>query len=156
VRFPKRLLAVLLVGFSLTFTGCDWFNTNKTRPAPVRPRMRAPQQSPAPNQTPRITGITEKQLRDRIDRVEREVRNGRWAAANRETNALGTDMTRFRPTRSRAKSIREIASFNTIYVKLQADVKTRNRPAVMRDLSNLRNALKRETAGPKPTGPARR
>ncbi len=144
--FSKRLLAVLLVVLSLTFTGCDWFNTNKTRPAPVRPRMKAPLRSPAPTQKAlRATSITEKELRARIDTIEKEIKRSNWAVANRETNLLGTDMGRFRPTKSPGKSLREIASFDTIYVKLQADVKSKNKMASLKDVTRLRDALKKET-----------
>jgi hypothetical protein len=53
-------------------------------------------------------------------------------------------MTRFRPTKSGGKSLREIASFDAIYTKMQADCKTRNKAATMKDLSRLRDALKNQ------------
>jgi hypothetical protein len=98
--------------------------------------------SPAPTKrTKGLTSITEKQLVDRITRINQAASKGNWAIANRETNTLGLEMRRFRPTTSKGKSLREMASFDVIYTKLQADVKTKNKNAVIQDTRRLKTAL---------------
>jgi hypothetical protein len=145
VRFNKYLMIIGATILILTVSGCDWFNGgNQSRPAPVRPRMENPMRSPAPTKrVPGISSVTEKSLLQRIGRTETEVRRGNWPGANREVDRLGLEMARFRPTKSRGKSLREIASFDTIYTRLQGDCKIRNRSSALRNLDRLRDTLRR-------------
>lgn len=142
----KKLLGVLMLVFSIAVTGCNWFTDNQNRPAPVRPRNPTPtrniRQAPT-KKTPGASALTEKQLLDRIDRIEAAARKGDWSVCNRETNLLGVDMTRYRPSTTDGKSLRNISTFDAAYAKLQADAKSKNRPAVIRNCDKLRDDLKR-------------
>lgn len=102
--------------------------TNRTRPAPSK-RIKG------------LSGISERSLLDRITRIEQAALRGNWGIANRNTNTLGLEMARFRPTRPGGKTLREIGSFDAIYAKLQADVRMKNRTAVFRDTRRLKAAL---------------
>jgi hypothetical protein len=149
VRAPKIILGIWLLIFSLAINGCTLFpSTNKTRPAPTRPKMtspakKAPNVRPAP--TKRIPGAstaTEKDILGRLTKVEDSLKKNDWTAANRETNTLGADMGRFRPTASKGKSLRETANFSVMYSKLQVDIKAKNKTAAMKDIISIRDAMK--------------
>ena len=152
--YKKMLLGLVMLVLSVNLIGCNWFNDNQqTRPAPVRPRTPTP--SPSINQaptkkTPGVSGLTEKQLLERIDRVEAAAKKEDWSTCNQETNLLGVDMTRYRPSTSNGKSLRNIATFDAAYTKLQADAKSKNRPAVIRNCDKLRDDLKRIKNSPEP------
>lgn len=149
----KLLLSVVMLVLSISIIGCNWFNDNQTRPAPVRPRVPTPtrQMNPAPTKrTPGASALSEKQLMDRISRIETAAKKEDWSVCNRETNLLGVDMTRYRPTTTNGKSLRNIATFDTAYTKLQADAKSKNRPGVIRDCDKLRDDLRRIKNNPKP------
>lgn len=107
---------------------------------------------PAPVRTPALSGVTEQHLVNRLVTINNAVTKNDWAVANREVNTLGTDMARYRPTRSKAKTLRDMASFDTIYVKLQADVKAKNKTAVMQDIKNMQKALRDLKKSPTNTG----
>jgi hypothetical protein len=151
MNFKKIFLSVALLIFSANLTGCNWLNDNQTRPAPVRPREPTPtrniRQAPT-KRTPGAAALTEKQLLDRISRIEEAAKKGDWSVCNRETNLLGVDMTRYRPSSSNGKSLRNIATFDAAYAKLQADAKSKNRPAVIRNCDKLRDDLKRIKTNP--------
>jgi hypothetical protein len=85
--------------------------------------------------------MTEKEITDRLTKIDASLKKDDWAAVNKETNSLGGDMLRFRPTGAKGKSLRETANFDTLYAKLQADVKTKNKTAVMNDVKNLQNSM---------------
>lgn len=164
------LLVISLLVFSLVIGGCSLFPTDKTRPAPVRPRkttsptigkitptpistpvrklsgvnqkMRPAPMRPMPSkQLKGITVVTEKNLHDRVTRIERAAARKDWLMAKRETNTLGLEMTRFRPITAKGKSLREIASFDAIYARLQTDCRLQNQTAVRQDTERLRMAL---------------
>jgi len=150
VRTPKTILGISLLIISLAINGCTLFpSTNKTRPAPTRPKMTSPTKRtpsdkvrPAPTKrTPAISSMTEKEITDRLTKIDASLKKDDWAAVNKETNSLGGDMLRFRPTGAKGKSLRETANFDTLYAKLQADVKTKNKTAVMNDVKNLQNSM---------------
>lgn len=157
MHIPKKMiLAIWLVLFSLIINGCTWFPNNRTRPAPVRPnspsptnRITTPLITPSPDRantapTKRIPGmssITEKTLLSRISKIDKAAKEGNWTLANRETNTLGIEMARFSPPSAKGKALRDLANFNALYVKLQADVKTRNKTAVTQDTKKLRVAM---------------
>ncbi len=151
MNFKKVLLSVVMLVLSISITGCNWFTDNQTRPAPVRPRVTpTPKVSPVPTKkTPGASALTERQLMDRIDRIEAAAKKGDWSVCNRETNLLGVDMTRYRPSSSNGKSLRNIATFDGAYAKLQADAKSKNRPGVIRNCDKLRDDLKRIKNNPK-------
>ncbi len=146
MNFKKMLLGVWLLVLIVAITGCNWFTGNQTRPAPVRPRVTSPtpKTSPVPTKNiPGTTAITEKHLYNRLNRIESAAKKRNWPICNRETNLLGTDMTRYRPSSHRGKSLKNIAAFDATYAKLQANVKSRNHPAVVRDVNKLRDDLRR-------------
>lgn len=154
-------LIISILVLSVAAGGCNLFPNNNTRPAPVRPRNILNQRTvrmtpspapvtPNPNNRMRtapskrlrgLSSISEKNLLDRITRIEQAVLRGNWPIANKNTNTLGLEMTRFRPARSGGKTLREIGNFDAIYAKLQADVRLRNRTAVLRDTRRLKAAL---------------
>ncbi|HEX7713724.1 MAG TPA: hypothetical protein VF531_06850 [Bacillota bacterium] len=169
MRTPKSILGIGIMVISLVIGGCSLFPSNQTRPAPVRPRAtvsprsspaplgpiatRGPKTTikgkkpttkvrPAPVRTPGLSSVTDQHLVNRLVTINNAVTKNNWTVANREVNTLGTDMARFRPTRSKAKTLRDMASFDTIYVKLQADVKAKNKTAAMQDVKNMQNALR--------------
>jgi hypothetical protein len=151
MRTPKWFLGICLLIISLAFNGCTLFpSTNKTRPAPTRPKLTSPAKKaptgkvrPAPTKrTPLASGLTEKDITNRLNKIESSLKKGDWTAVNSETNTLGGDMMRFRPTGTTGKSLRETANFNVMYTKLQADVKTKNNTAVLGDIRSIRNAMK--------------
>jgi hypothetical protein len=154
------LISVLV--FGLIIGGCSLFPSNKTRPAPVRPRnisnLRTIRMTPKPTSkipgvnrrilpapSKRIRGlssISQRSLLDRITRIQQAATRGNWSLANRETNTLGLEMSRFRPSStSKGRSLREMANFDAMYVKIQADCRLRNRMAVIRDAQRLKAAL---------------
>jgi len=142
----KIILGVAMIVSINVFTGCNWLNDNQPRPAPVRPRTPTPTRNitPAPTKrTPGASGLTEKQLLDRIKRIETAAKKENWSICNRETNLLGVDMTRYRPSSTNGKSLRNIATFDTAYAKLQADAKSKNRPGIIKDCDKLRDDLRR-------------
>ncbi len=162
MRISKVILLVIgVLVFSLVIGGCNLFPNNKTRPAPVRPRNisnvkpvritpKPISRTPGINQRTRtapskriqgLSGISERSLLDRVTRIEQAASRGNWSLANRETNTLGLEMSRFRPTHSKGKALREIANFDAIYAKLQADTRLKNRDAVIRDTRSLKAAL---------------
>lgn len=144
MKLKRILLGAWLLVSIIAISGCNWFTGNQTRPAPVRPRVTIPKTSPTPTKKiPGATALTEKQLQDRLSRIETAAKKDDWSVCNRETNLLGTDMTRYRPSSSNGKSLKNIATFDTTYAKLQADAKTKNRPAVVKDVNKLRDDLKR-------------
>ncbi|MGE5604955.1 MAG: hypothetical protein ACM3YE_04600 [Bacteroidota bacterium] len=152
MNLKKILLGVLMLVLSIAVIGCNWFTDNQTRPAPVRPRNPTPTRNinPAPTKrTPGASALTEKQLLDRINRIEAAAKKGDWSVCNRETNLLGVDMTRYRPSTTNGKSLRNIGTFDAAYAKLQADAKSKNRPAVIRNCDKLRDDLKRIKNNPK-------
>lgn len=146
MNHKKTVSVICFLILSLTISGCNWFGDNQTRPAPVRPRIATPIPNTEKAPTKKIPGttkLTEKQLLERIEKVETAAKKGDWSVCNRETNLLGTDMTRYSPSTTDGKSLMNIATFDSTYAKLQADVKSKNRPAVIRDLQKLRDDLKR-------------
>ncbi len=161
MRAPKIIIGVWLVIFSLAVSGCNLLpnNNNNTRPAPTRPKVTTPKKSPMKTPTPKVrpaptkrtpglAAITEKHILDRLTKIESSIKTGTWSTANKETNRLGMDMTKFRPTGSKGKSLRETANFNVMYAKLQADVKTKNKTASLKDVRSIRDAMKNvKTAG---------
>jgi hypothetical protein len=157
VRTPKYLIGIWLVIFGLTISGCTLF-PKSTRPAPIRPRMKAPTQTlrPTPRgmmtpnpkvrtaptkRTPGLSSVSKQSLLNEITRIEAAVKKGDWSMATRDTNTLGADMTRFRPNAPAGKTLREMGSFDATYLKLQANVRTKNKTATMSDLSRLRTDL---------------
>lgn len=151
MRVLKIFLGIWLLIFSLAFNGCTLFpSSNKTRPAPTRPKVTSPakkapsnQVRPAPTKrTPAVSSMTEKDITNRLTKIEDSLKKGDWSAVNGETNSLGGDMMRFRPTGTKGKSLRETANFNVMYTKLQADVKTKNKTAAMGDVRSIKNAMK--------------
>lgn len=155
-------LIISVLVFGLVIGGCNLFPSNKTRPAPVRPRnisnLRTIRMTPrptsgipgvnkrflpAPKRIRGLSGISQRRLLDRITRIEQAATRGVWPLANRETNTLGLEMSRFRPTTttSKGRSLREMANFDAMYVKLQADCRLKNRMAVIRDTRRLKAAL---------------
>jgi hypothetical protein len=90
-----------------------------------------------------FSSVSERTLLDRIARIEQAATRGAWTLADRETNTLGLEMARFRPTTAHGKgrSLREMANFDAMYAKLQADCRLRNRNAVIRDTQRLKAAL---------------
>lgn len=155
------LLVISVLVFSLISGGCSLFPSDKTRPAPVRPRnisnLKSIRFTPKPaNKMPGVnkrtrqaptkrlrgfSGISERSLLDRITRIEQAAARRSWSLANRETNTLGLEMARFRPPASKGRSLREIARFDAIYARLQADCRLRNQAAVIRDARKLRAEL---------------
>lgn len=146
MNIKRILLGLTMIILSNVFTGCNWLNDNQPRPAPVRPRTPTPTRniSPSPTKkTPGASALTEKQLLDRIQRIEAAAKDEDWSTCNREANLLGVDMTRYRPSSSNGRSLRNIATFDTAYAKLQADAKSKNRPGIIRDCDKLRDDLRR-------------
>jgi hypothetical protein len=160
MRASKIFLAIWLLIFSVMINGCTLFpSSNKSRPAPTRPRMTSPTKRaptnkavrPAPTKrTPAVSSMTEKDITNRLTKIDDSLKKGDWAKANSETNTLGGDMMRFRPTGTKGKSLRETANFNVMYTKLQADVKTKNKTAVSNDIRSIKDAMKniKPTASP--------
>jgi hypothetical protein len=151
MNFKKILLGVAMIVFINAFAGCNWLNDNQPNPAPVRPRTPTPTRNMTPTptkKTPGASALTEKQLLDRIKRIETAAKKEDWSACNRETNLLGVDMTRYRPSSTNGKSLRNIATFDTAYAKLQADAKSKNRPGIIRDCDKLREDLRRIKTNP--------
>ena len=142
MRKLTYLLGGCILILGLMVAGCN--PTNKTRPAPVRPKVTAPTKKvrPAPTKrTPGLGTVTSKHISDRIAKIETAVKNGKWSEANSETNTLGMDMTKFTPSGVKGKSLRETTGFDSIYVKLQADVKVKNKKAALDDLKRLSEKL---------------
>ncbi len=134
----KIFLATWLLIFSIMINGCTLFpNSNKSRPAPTRPKMTSPTK-----RTPAVSGMTEKDITNRLTRIENSLNKGDWSKVNSETNSLGGDMMRFQPTGSKGKSLRNTANFDVMYTKLQADVKTKNKTAVSKDVRSIKDAMK--------------
>lgn len=144
MRYFKIGIMVLLITFTLALTGCNLFPEQKTRPAPVRPTPSpAPSTKNAPTKNiPGAKSLSEKSLLNRINAVESAVKENNWTKANSEGNTLGLDMTRYRPDAPNGKSLRDMSRFDVIYTKLQADLKTKNKSGCLKDLTNLRNAMK--------------
>jgi hypothetical protein len=154
MNFKMILLSIGMIVFCGFFAGCNWLTDNQTRPAPVRPRDPTPTRirntNPAPTKkTPGVSALTEKQLLDRINRIETAAKKEDWSTCNRETNLLGMDMTRYRPSSTDGKSLRNIATFDTAYTKLQADAKSKNRPGIIKGCDKLRDDLRRIKNNPK-------
>jgi hypothetical protein len=144
MRHLKIGTTILLLTFSLTFAGCNLFPQRNTRPAPIRPNPTvSPSATNAPTKNiPGTTSLTEKDLTKRINTVETAVKEGNWTKANKDGDKLGLDMTRYRPNAPNGKSLRDMSRFDVIYTKLQGDLKTKNKTGCMKDLTNLRNAMK--------------
>ncbi|MGE5581788.1 MAG: hypothetical protein ACM3X9_04535 [Bacillota bacterium] len=150
MQLSKLVLGVWLLIFSLAVNGCTLFpSSNKTRPAPTRPKTtspvkyKTPKVRPAPTKrTPGVSALTEKDINDRLSRIDAAVKRGDWSGANRETNALGIDMARYRPTGAKGRTLRDTANFNVMYTRLQADVKTKNKTACEKDVRNLQDTMK--------------
>lgn len=143
MRKLKYILGGCILLLGLAMAGCNPVNNN-TRPAPVRPKVTNPTKNvrPAPTKrTPGLQAVTAKHIADRIVKIETAVKNNKWAEANSETNTLGLDMTKFKPTGIKGKSLRETAGFDTMYVKLQADVKAKNKTAALDDLKRMSQKL---------------
>lgn len=144
----KIFLITFLISFSLVTGGCNMFpdNQNQNRPAPIRPTPR--RTTPAPNmrnaptkKVPGVSAVSEKQLMNKISAVENQVNKTNWDSANRLTNELGGDMARYRPDGANGKTLREMTKFNTIYAKLQGNVKTRNKQGCLKDTKELKKAV---------------
>lgn len=134
----KIFLAIWLLIFSIIINGCTLFpSSNKTRPAPTRPKMTSPTK-----RTPAVSSMTEKDITNRLTKIEDSLNKGDWSKVNSETNSLGGDMMRFQPTESKGKSLRNTANFDVMYTKLQADVKTKNKTAVSKDVRSIKDAMK--------------
>jgi len=86
--------------------------------------------------------MTEKNITNRLTKIEGSLKKDDWSIANSETNKLGGDMMRFRPTGPKGKSLRETANFNVMYTKLQADIKTKNKTAAMGDVRSIKDSMK--------------
>jgi hypothetical protein len=142
-QFKKGIIS-LLVAFTLIVSGCNLFPQQRTRPAPARP---TPTSSPfAKDSSPRnfshAKSLSEKDLMDQINSVEKAVKENNWNKANRDGDVLGLDMTRYRPDAPDGKSLRDLSRFDVIFTKLQANLKTKNKAGCIRDLNNLREELK--------------
>ncbi len=134
----KIFLAIWLLIFSIMINGCTLFpSSNKSRPAPTRPKMTSPTK-----RTPAVSSMTERDITNRLTKIEDSLNKGDWSKVNSETNSLGGDMMRFQPTGSKGKSLRNTANFDVMYTKLQADVKTKNKTAVSKDVRSIKDAMK--------------
>ncbi len=134
----KIFLAIWLLIFSIIINGCTLFpSSNKSRPAPTRPKMTSPTK-----RTPAVSSMTERDITNRLTKIEDSLSKGDWSKVNSETNSLGGDMMRFQPTGSKGKSLRNTANFDVMYTKLQADVKTKNKTAVSKDVRSIKDAMK--------------
>lgn len=164
MRHYKGILLTAGLTMLMVLNGCTLFPENNINPAPARtPKMtpsmmkktpmptKTPMRTPTPKmmpngtpmKSPMLTLVSEKDLLNRIARIQNAVNKGDWTLANQETNALGLDMTRFSPTGKNAQDLLKIATFNTIYTKLQADVKLKNKKMVLNDLENLKKELRK-------------
>lgn len=144
MKFFKSSVVIFIVSSLLALTGCDLFRQNDTtRPAPVRPNPSpSPQIDQAPTKnTPGINSLSEEDLMQTLSDLEKAAKGGNWDRANRNADTLGIDMARYRPDRPDGKSLRDMTEFNVIYTKLQADVKTRNKEATLKDIQNLKRSL---------------
>jgi hypothetical protein len=152
MRASKIFLAIWVLIFSIMLNGCTLFpSSNKTRPAPTRPKATSPVPQaptnktvrPAPTKrTPVVSSMTEKDITNRLTKIDDSLNKGDWAKVNSETNTLGGDMMRFQPTGSKGKSLRDTANFNVMYTKLQADAKTKNKAGVTNDIHSIKKAMK--------------
>ena len=166
MRASKLFLAIWLLIFSVFINGCSLFpSSNKSRPAPTRPKVTSPTKRaptnkavrPAPTKrTPAVSSMTEKDITNRMTKIEGSLNKGDWSKVNSETNSLGGDMMRFRPTGPKGKSLRDTANFNVMYAKLQADVKTKNKTAVSRDVRSIKDAMKNIKPSAPAPGPKRK
>lgn len=149
MRYSKIIALTSVLALILLITGCNLLSEDRTRPAPVRPNTQnrtnnttKNQQSPTKN-IPGTQSLTEEDLLKQISTIEQAVKEKDWKAANREGNELGVDMARYRPDDPDGKSLRDTTSFNLIYTKLQANLKTKNQAGCLEDLKNLRNEMKK-------------
>ena len=109
----------------------------------MRPKNYCSICSPAPTKgIPGISSVNEQNITARLTQVDNAIKKGDWATANNQTNTLGIDMTRFQPSGIKGKTLRETANFDAMYTKLQADVKTKNKTAAMKDIQSLQAAMK--------------
>lgn len=155
MRVQKFLIVLCVILFTLAFGGCN--TTNKTRPAPTRHKITAPTKKvrPAPTKrTPGLATMTDKQIADRISKIETAVKSGNWSAATRETDTLGIDMTKFRPAAAKGKSLREMTSFSALYTRLQADIRMKNKTGAMNDLKRFKEQLPTVSKTSTPSGPS--
>ena len=168
MRNFKGLLLLSGLSLALVLNGCSLFPENKLNPAPARTPKPTPTVSmikitpmptktrkktpmptlkmmpkTTPKNTKMITLITEKDLLNRIVRIQNAVNTGNWTLGNQETKALGVEMNRFSPTGENVQDLLNIATFNTIYTKLQADMKIQNKKMVLNDLENLKKELRK-------------
>lgn len=162
MRTSKFLLGLWLMIFGLAISGCTLFPNN--RPAPIRPRaprIKAPMLTVRPGPTgmtttpnpkvrtaptkriPGLGGISEKTLLQRVNRIEDAAQKNDWGMATRETNTLGMDITRFRSNAPKGKFLRELPSISATYTKLQANVRTKNKTAVMNNLKSMKSDLQK-------------
>lgn len=139
--FMAGILGVFLFA---ALPGCPTNNQNQnpTRPAPVRPTRPAPVRPSPTKRIPGVSSIAPRDLMTRVTRIRTSVEKNDWTKANKETNALGTDMTRLKASRKGKSGLSQMTAFDKEYVKLQASVKARNRQNALRDLDNLEKIIK--------------
>lgn len=151
MRHLKIWFTILIITFTLALTGCNLFPQDRTRPAPIRPTpIPSPLTTKSPTKNiPGAKSLSEKDLLNRIATVEKAVKANNWDKANSEGNGLGLDMARYRPDAPDGKSLRDMSRFDVIYTKLQANLKIKNKAGCLKDLLNLRNAMKSLKKNPK-------
>lgn len=144
MRRYKFILIVWLVAFSLSiFSGC--LTQKKTRSGSIKPQTGQTQNITPKTSKKRTLGlktVTEKKLVRRIKMVETAVKKDDWAKAKRETDALGIDMTKFSSVKTKGKSLRSMGKFDANYLKLQKEVRTKNKTAALAETKKLRTNLR--------------
>lgn len=124
-------------------TGCALFPEQRqqqepSRPAPVRPRQPAPTKK-----VPGVSAIGTRELMSRTQRIETAVRKEDWVRADRETNGMVADMTRFREDRPTAADVAEMAKLDTEYARLQTNVKAKNKDSSLKNVKNLQAVIRK-------------
>jgi hypothetical protein len=142
MRHLKIGIMFLSILLTLAFAGCNLFpQEDRARPAPVRPKQ-TPSPTAPTKDLPGTKALSEKDLLGRITSIEKAVKANKWKKANSAGNQLGLDMARYRPDAPSGKSLRDISRFDAIYTKLQANLKTKNKAGCLKDLKNMRSAMK--------------
>lgn len=128
---------------AVTLVGCALFPEQKqqqepSRPAPVRPQKQSPTKK-----VPGVSAIGTRELMSRTQRIATAVNKEDWALANKETNSMAGDMTRFKEDRPTTADVDKMAKLDAEYAKLQTNVKGKNKEASLKNIKNLQAIIRK-------------
>jgi hypothetical protein len=106
-------------------------------------RQTRPNPSPVPKQLRSAPRISKRDIRDRLTKIEVNVKRNNWGLANKEVNRLGSEMINHYPISGKGRSLMKMGKFDGDYAKLKVSVQAHRKRAALNELARMRRNLGR-------------